>query len=60
MFNHYFSYLNPDTMIKRLKNSSDQRNKDMVESINKKLNKMRKIIKNVPKDKYLGLKRMKK
>ena len=47
-------------MIKRLKNSSDQRNKDMVESINKKLNKMRKMIKNVPKDKYLGLKRMKK
>ena len=47
-------------MIKRLKNSSDQRNKDMVESTNKKLNKMRKIIKNVPKDNYLGLKRMKK
>ena len=51
LFNHYFIYLNPDTMMKRLKNASDERNKDMVESINKKLNEMKKIIKNVPKDK---------
>ena len=50
LFKEYFNYSNLDTMIKRLKNASDERNKDMVESINKKLNKMKKIIKNVPKD----------
>ena len=38
-------------MIKRLKDVGDEKNKNMVESINKKLNKMKKIIKNVPKDK---------
>ena len=60
LFNNYFDYLNPDIMIKRLKNVSDERNKDMVESINKRLTKMKYIVKNVPKIKYLGLKRMKK
>ena len=50
LFNHYFSYLKPD-MIKRFKNASDERNKNMVESINEKLNKMKKIIQNVLKDK---------
>ena len=35
-------------MIKRLKNVNDEINKNMVESINKNLNKMKKIIKNVP------------
>ena len=35
-------------LIKRLKNVNDEINKNMVESINKNLNKMRKIIKNVP------------
>ena len=51
LFNNYFDYLNPDIMIKRLKNVSDERNKDMVESINKRLTKMKYIVKNVPKDK---------
>ena len=51
LFKEYFNYSNPDTMIKRLKDVGDEKNKNMVESINKKLNKMKKIIKNVPKDK---------
>ena len=38
-------------MFRRLRDSSDERNKDMVESINKKLTKMKNIVKNVPKDK---------
>ena len=53
LFKEYFNYSNLDTMIKRLKNASDERNKDMVESINKKLNKMKKIIKNVPENKKI-------
>ena len=50
LFNNYFDYLNPDIMFRRLRDSSDERNKDMVESINKKLTKMKNIVKNVPKD----------
>ena len=38
-------------LIKRLKNVNDEINKNMVESINKSLNKMKKIIKNVPENK---------
>ena len=48
LFKEYFDYSNPDTMIKRLKNVNDEINKNVVESINKNLNKMKKIIKNVP------------
>ena len=59
LFNHYFSYLKPD-MIKRFKNASDERNKNMVESINEKLSKVKKSFKMCLKIKYLGLKRMKK
>ena len=51
LFNNYFDYLNPDTMFRRWRDSSDEKNKDMVESINKKLTKMKNIVKNVPKDK---------
>ena len=51
LFKEYFIYSNPDTMIKRLKNVNDEINKNMVESINKNLNKMKKIIKNVPENK---------
>ena len=51
LFKEYFNYSNPHTMIKRLKYASDKRNKDMIESINKKLTKMKNIVKNVPKDK---------
>ena len=38
-------------MLKRLRDASDEKNKGMVESINKKLTKMKNIVKNVPKDK---------
>ena len=37
-------------MIKRLRDSSDEKNKNLVESINKKLTELRKIAKNVPKN----------
>ena len=52
LLNHYFGYLNPIIMLERLRNDeSDEKNKDLVESINKKLTKMKNIVKNVPKDK---------
>ena len=51
LFKEYFNYLNPDTLIRVLKDEDDEKNKNMVESINKKLNKMKKIIKNVPENK---------
>ena len=51
LFKEYFNYSNPDTMIRILKYAGDEKNKNMVESINKKLNKMKKIIKNVPENK---------
>ena len=38
-------------MFKKLKNTSDEKNKNLVESINKKLTKLKNIVKNVPKDK---------
>ena len=38
-------------MLERLRDGSDERNKYLVESINKKLTKMKNIVKNVPKDK---------
>ena len=50
MFNYYSDYSNPDIIFKRLKNSSDDKNKNIVESINKKLTKLKKIVKNMPKD----------
>ena len=38
LFNDYFDYSNPGTMIKRLRDESDKKkNKNMVELINKKL-----------------------
>ena len=49
LFNHYFRYLNQSIMLKRLRDASDERNKDLVESINEKLTKMKNIVKNVPK-----------
>ena len=51
LFKEYFNYSNADTMIKRFKNINDKINKNMVGSINKNLNKMKKIIKNVPENK---------
>ena len=50
LFDHYFNYLKPDVMIKKLKYASYEKNKNMVESINKKLTKLKNIVKNVPKD----------
>ena len=38
-------------MLKRLRNASDEKSKNLVESINKKLTKLKNIVKNVPKDK---------
>ena len=38
-------------MLERLRDVSDERNKYLMESINKKLTKMKNIVKNVPKDK---------
>ena len=38
-------------MFERLRNASDEKNKDLVKSINKKLTKLKNIVKNVPKDK---------
>ena len=46
----YFNYSNPGTMIRILKDAGDEKNKKLVELVNKKLNKMKKFIKNVPKD----------
>ena len=37
-------------MLKRLRDSSDEKNKHVVESINKKITKLKKIVKNVPKN----------
>ena len=51
LFKEYLDYSNPDTMIKRLKDASDKKNKYMIESINKKLSKMKNIVKNVRKGK---------
>ena len=50
MFNYDFGSSNADIMFKRLRDASDENNKNMVESINKKLTKLKNIVKNVPKD----------
>ena len=47
-------------MIKRLKNVNDEINKNMVESINKNLNKMEKIIKYLPENKTFKIEENKK
>ena len=49
LFSHYFDYLNPVIMFERLRDSSDEKNKDLVKSINMKLAKLKNIVKNVPK-----------
>ena len=50
MFNYYFDYSNPN--IKRLRDASDEKNKRRVELIHKKVAKLKKIVKNTPKDDY--------
>ena len=42
MFDYYFDYLSPDIMSERLRDLIDENNKSMVESINKKLTKLKK------------------
>ena len=37
-----FFYLNPNIILKKLRDASDEKNKNMVKSINKNLNKMKK------------------
>ena len=60
LFKEYFNYSNPDTMIRILKDAGDEKSKNMVESINKKLNKMKKIIKNMSKDESFKIEENKK
>ena len=47
-------------MLSRLRDASNNRNKDLVKSINEQLTKMKYIVKNVPKDINYRLKRTKK
>ena len=42
LFSYYFDYLNPENMFKRLRDATDEKNKNMVESINKKTNENKK------------------
>ena len=51
LFKEYFEYSNPDTMIKRLKDVSDEKDRNMVKSTNKNLHKMKNIIKNMSENK---------
>ena len=55
LFKEYFNYSNLDTIIKRLKDTSEGRNKNMIELINKKPTKMKNILKNMPKDKVFKI-----
>ena len=55
LFKEYFNYSNLDTIIKRLKDTSEERYKNMIELINKKPTKMKNILKNVPKDKVFKI-----
>ena len=55
MFKEYFDYSNPDTLIKRLKDAGDKKNENMVKSINKNLNKMKKMVKNVPENETFNI-----
>ena len=48
LFNHYLDYSNPDIVFKRLRDSTDEKNKNMVELINQKLTKLKRIVRNLP------------
>ena len=50
LFNYFLKCSNPDIMFRGLRDSTDEKNKSLVESINKKLTKSKKIIKNLPND----------
>ena len=60
LLKEYFDYSNPETMIKRLKDVGNEKNKNVVKLINKNLNKMKKSLKMCLKIKHLRLERMKK
>ena len=60
LFEEHFNYPNPDTLIKILKDVGDEINKNMVESINKSPNKMKKIIKVMPENKTFKIEENKK
>ena len=60
LFNKYLNYPSPDIMIKRLKDVGDEKNKNMVKSINKTLNKMKENIKDVPENKTFKIEENKK
>ena len=52
MFNYYFrKYQNPSDMYKKLRETKDKKNEDQVYSIKEILDKIKKTIKNVSKDK---------
>ena len=42
LFNYFLKYSNPDIKFRRLRDSTDEKNKSLVESINKKLTKLKK------------------
>ena len=48
LFNHYLDYSNPDIVFKRLRDSTDEKNKNMVELIHQKLTKLKRIVRNLP------------
>ena len=50
LFSYDFDSSNAGIMFKRLRDASDENNKNIVESINKKLTKLKNIVTNVPKD----------
>ena len=58
LFKYYFSkYQNPSDMYKKLRETKGKKNEDQVYSIKKILGKMKKIVKNVSKDKSFKIKR---
>ena len=59
LFNHYFDYSNAEIMFNRLRDSSDEKNKNMVELSNNKLTKLKYIVRNCLKM-TIELKRIKK
>ena len=61
MFKEYFTnYRNPSDMYKKLRMTEGERNEDQVYVIKKVLDKVKKTIKNVPKDKTFKIEEIKK
>ena len=44
LFSYYLDYSNPNIMFKRLRDASNKKNKNLVESINKKPTKLKNIV----------------